>query len=233
MSNKLINTTTLGYFKTKEDELIAKKVDKETDKGLSTNDYTTDEKNKLAGIATGADVSTITGIQVNGTTQSPVNKIVNITVPTDNKDLNNGAGYQTVANVKTTVEAYKYQTAANVKTTVEAYGYQTAANVQSKIESYGYQTASQVNSAIQSAAGSYLKNDYKVVDALPETGDKSYIYLVKDTHSDSNDAYDEYIWNRDAWEKIGNTDVNLSGYMAKDDYPLAETTDIDALFATT
>lgn len=218
MSNKLINTTTLGYFKTKEDELIAKKVDKETGKGLSTNDYTTDEKNKLAGIATGADVSTITGIQVNGTTQSPVNKIVNITVPTDNKDLNNGAGYQTDA---------------NVKTTVEAYGYQTAANVQSKIESYGYQTASQVNSAIQSAAGSYLKNDYKVVDALPETGDKSYIYLVKDTHSDSNDAYDEYIWNRDAWEKIGNTDVNLSGYMAKDDYPLAETTDIDALFATT
>lgn len=41
MSNKLINTTTLGYFKTKEDELIAKKVDKETGKGLSTNDYTT------------------------------------------------------------------------------------------------------------------------------------------------------------------------------------------------
>ena len=218
MSNKLINTTTLGYFKTKEDELIAKKVDKETGKGLSTNDYTTDEKNKLAGIATGADVSTITGIQVNGTTQSPVNKIVNITVPTDNKDLNNGAGYQTVA---------------NVKTTVEAYGYQTAANVQSKIESYGYQTASQVNSAIQVAAGSYLKNDYKVVDALPKTGDKSYIYLVEDTHSDSNDAYDEYIWSGDAWEKIGNTDVNLSGYMAKDDYPLAETTDIDALFATT
>ena len=218
MSNKLINTTTLGYFKTKEDELIDKKVDKETGKGLSTNDYTTDEKSKLAGIATGADVSTITGIQVNGTTQSPVNKIVNITVPTDNKNLNNGAGYQT---------------AANVKTAVEAYGYQTAANVQSKIESYGYQTASQVNSAIQSAAGSYLKNDYKVVDALPETGDKSYIYLVEDTHSDSNDAYDEYIWSRDAWEKIGNTDVNLSGYMAKDDYPLAETTDIDALFATT
>lgn len=218
MSNKLINTTTLGYFKAKEDELIAKKVDKETGKGLSTNDYTTDEKNKLAGIATGADVSTITGIQVNGTTQSPVNKIVNITVPTDNKDLNNGAGYQTDA---------------NVKTTVEAYGYQTAANVQSKIESYGYQTASQVNSAIQSAAGSYLKNDYQVVDALPETGDKSYIYLIKDTHSDSNDAYDEYIWNKDAWEKIGNTDVNLSGYMAKDDYPLAETTDIDAMFATT
>ena len=33
------------------------KVDKETGKGLSTNDYTTTEKNKLAGIATGAEVN--------------------------------------------------------------------------------------------------------------------------------------------------------------------------------
>lgn len=33
------------------------KVDKETGKGLSTNDYTTDEKNKLAGIASGAEVN--------------------------------------------------------------------------------------------------------------------------------------------------------------------------------
>lgn len=33
---------------------LAKKVDKVTGKGLSTNDYTTDEKNKLSGIASGA-----------------------------------------------------------------------------------------------------------------------------------------------------------------------------------
>ena len=33
------------------------KVDKVTGKGLSTNDYTTDEKNKLAGIAAGAEVN--------------------------------------------------------------------------------------------------------------------------------------------------------------------------------
>jgi len=33
------------------------KVDKETGKGLSTNDYTTVEKTKLAGIAEGAEVN--------------------------------------------------------------------------------------------------------------------------------------------------------------------------------
>ena len=37
---------------------LAKKVDKVSGKGLSTNDYTTDEKNKLAGIASGANAYT-------------------------------------------------------------------------------------------------------------------------------------------------------------------------------
>ena len=39
------------------------KVTKVTGKGLSTNDYTTDEKNKLAGIAAGAQVNTVTGVK--------------------------------------------------------------------------------------------------------------------------------------------------------------------------
>ena len=45
------------YTKTQTDTLIDRKVDKETGKGLSTNDYTAEEKNKLAGIASGAEVN--------------------------------------------------------------------------------------------------------------------------------------------------------------------------------
>lgn len=41
---------------------LASKVDKITGKGLSTNDYTTTEKNKLAGIAAGAQVNTVTSV---------------------------------------------------------------------------------------------------------------------------------------------------------------------------
>ena len=40
------------------------KVDKETGKGLSSNDYTTVEKNKLAGIAEGAQVNVLEAIEV-------------------------------------------------------------------------------------------------------------------------------------------------------------------------
>lgn len=61
---------------------IDKKVDKVAGKGLSTNDYTTSEKNKLAGIAEGAQVNVIETIKVNGAALTPTSKVVAITVPT-------------------------------------------------------------------------------------------------------------------------------------------------------
>lgn len=45
------------YTKAQADALLAAKVDKEAGKGLSTNDFTTAEKNKLSGIAAGAEVN--------------------------------------------------------------------------------------------------------------------------------------------------------------------------------
>lgn len=50
-------------------------------KGLSTNDYTLAEKNKLGGIAAGAQVNTIDSISVNGVAQSVEEKNVDITIP--------------------------------------------------------------------------------------------------------------------------------------------------------
>lgn len=79
---KLIDIDLLAYFKSKLDLLFANKVDKITGKGLSTNDYTSDEKTKLANIAAGAQVNVIEGVQVAGTSISPVNKIVNVPAAT-------------------------------------------------------------------------------------------------------------------------------------------------------
>lgn len=75
------------------------KVDKVDGKGLSTNDYTSEEKTKLANIASGAQVNVIEGIQKNGTTISPVNKIVNIPIPTATSDLTNDSGFITTADI--------------------------------------------------------------------------------------------------------------------------------------
>lgn len=68
---------------------IDNKVDKETGKGLSSNDYTTDEKTKLEGIAAGAQVNVIESVKVNGVALAIDGKAVDVTVPTGalaNKD---------------------------------------------------------------------------------------------------------------------------------------------------
>ena len=51
-------------------------VAKETGKGLSTNDYTTTEKNKLAGIATGANKTTVDNAMSSTSTNPVQNKII-------------------------------------------------------------------------------------------------------------------------------------------------------------
>lgn len=57
------------------------KVEQEAGKGLSTNDYTTPEKEKLAGIESGAQVNKIETISVNGVPVQIEGKAVNILQP--------------------------------------------------------------------------------------------------------------------------------------------------------
>jgi hypothetical protein len=75
------------------------KVDKVTGKGLSTNDYTTAEKNKLNDVASGAQVNVIETIKVNDTALTPSSKTVNITVPTKTSDITNDSGFITTADI--------------------------------------------------------------------------------------------------------------------------------------
>ena len=69
------------------------------------NNYTTDEKNKLNGIAEGAQINKIESIKVNGVAQTITSKAVDITVPTNNKQLTNGAGYQTSSEVQAAINS--------------------------------------------------------------------------------------------------------------------------------
>lgn len=86
-----------NVFATKDS--LNDKVDKETGKGLSTNDYTTAEKNKLSGVASGAQVNAIETVKVNGAALTPTSKAVNITVPTKTSDITNDSGFITSADV--------------------------------------------------------------------------------------------------------------------------------------
>ena len=62
------------------DNQLSGKVDKVSGKGLSTNDYTTAEKNKLAGIAAGAQENLVNDVQLNSTSIVNSSKIANLTI---------------------------------------------------------------------------------------------------------------------------------------------------------
>ena len=177
------------------------KVDVESGKGLSTNDYTSEEKSKLSGIASGAQTNVIESVKVNGTKVEPSSKAVDISVPTKVSQLANDSGFQ------------------------------NATQVNSTISEKGYQTQSQVQSLINSAVGNIASIKYEKVSSLPVTGSNSVIYLVAHSHG-TQDIYDEYIWIADTktFEKIGNTDIDLSGYVKKSELTAISTSDLSTMW---
>lgn len=180
---------------------LNEKVDVVSGKGLSTNDYTSAEKQKLSGIASGAQANVIESVKVNGTKLTPSSKAVDVTVPTKISQLTNDSGYQ------------------------------SETSVESIITAKGYQTQSQVQSLINSAVGNITSIKYEKVNSLPTTGSNGVIYLVAHSHG-TQDIYDEYIWLAETktYEKIGNTDIDLSAYVKKSELTAITTNDLNTMW---
>lgn len=81
------------------------KVDKIDGKGLSTNDFTNAYKNKLEAIEDDAQENVIETIKINGTSVSPTEKTINITVPINVSDLTNDLDFQTSTQVAASIAA--------------------------------------------------------------------------------------------------------------------------------
>lgn len=177
------------------------KVDAESGKGLSTNDYTSAEKSKLSGIASGAQVNVIESVKVNGTALTPSSKAVDVSVPTKVSQLSNDSEFQ------------------------------NATQVNSAITGKGYQTKAEVQSLINSAVGNVTSIRYEKVNSLPATGSNGVIYLVAHSHG-TQDIYDEYIWLSESktFEKIGNTDIDLSGYVKTSELTAISTSDLGVMW---
>ena len=93
-----------------------------------------------------------------------------------------------------------------------------------------YMTAAEVTQAIAALASTALKRE--IAAELPEIGaaGDNVIYMVPAADGEDGDVRDEFIAIGGAWEKIGSTRVDLTGYLTVDD--LATDDDIDALFET-
>ena len=125
------------------------------------------------------------------------------TIPDNNKDLTNGAGYQTEANVKALIEAY------------------------------GYQTASAVQTIINKSLSGITSIDFVITDTLPTTGVKGTFYFVANGDSDNDDVYIEYVWVNGKFEELGPRKIDLSGYLKTSDVSIASNDTINAMFTET
>lgn len=248
---KYLDDNGLLYFWQK---IKAAFVAKDGSKVLSTNDYTTAEKNKLAGIATGADVNVITSVKRNGTALSISNKAVDVTVPTKTSDLSNDSGFITSADIpegaaaSTTTPKMDGTTAAvgtelafargdhvHPKDTSKANlasptftGTPKAPTAAAGTNTTQIATTAFVTTAITNAIAGVTQISYSVVTSLPSTGSAGVIYLVAHSHGTS-DIYDEYIWTGTAFEKLGHTDVDLSGYLQTTDMVAITNAEIDTV----
>ena len=195
-----------------------------------TNDekFQTDAEVAAAIAGSGYQANVIETVKVNGSILDvDSKKSVNVIVPTDNSVLTNGAGYQTASDVSSALTNSGYQ--ANVIETVKVNNValvpsSKTVNITVPTDNSvltngaGYQTAKDVTDAINDAIGGLTGISFEVVETLPTRGKTGVIYLVAHSHG-AGDNYDEYVWleKSESYEKIGNTDVDLSNYVTKND----------------
>lgn len=249
---KYLDYDGLVYYHSKVKTALGNKVDKVSGKGLSTNDFTNTLKNKLDGIAAGAQVNVIEGVNVNGTAVTPTNKIVNLTIPTKLTDLTNDGNFVTDANyvhtdnnftttlknklngIATGAEVNVQSNWSQTTTTADDYIKNKPTKVSDFTNDSNFQTQAQVQQAINDAIGQITGLSFEIVQTLPATGAAGTIYLVPNSGSAPN-IYDEYVWvtsgGSGSFEKIGTTDVDLSGYVQYSNLVAITNSEIDTIVA--
>lgn len=70
----------------------------------------------------------------------------------------------------------------------------------------------------------------EIVESLPETGEANVIYLVPKSNAEGNDIHDEYMWINGAFELLGSTAINLSGYLKTTDLRPMTNAEIESIF---
>lgn len=248
MADKIVKLAQFSTLVAKIKELF---VAKEDGKGLSTNDYTSDEKTKLAGIATGANkyslptasASQLGGVKVGSNLSITSAGVLNASTP----DLTPYATTASLAKVATSGsydDLLNKPTIPTVPTKVSAFtndaGYLTshqslAAYAKTADIANTYAKKTDISSVMR------YKGTVASYDKLPTTGltmGDTYNVTAAST-SNGVKAGDNVAWNGTSWDVLAGT-VDLSAYLTSataastymkiSDYPAATDADIIALF---
>jgi hypothetical protein len=87
-------------------------------------------------------------------------------------------------------------------------------------------TTEYVQNAITKALSGITKIDIKIVDELPILGVTGTFYFVPNDGT-GNNIYNEYLWANDAWELLGTTEIDLTGYAKLTDVETSKKTAVE------
>lgn len=92
-----------------------------------------------------------------------------------------------------------------------------------------------IKAYVDAAISSVVGVEFRKVQTLPATGENGVIYLLpKSGTPPTGNVYEEWIWISadSSYEKIGETSIDLSGYVQSSDLVEITTSDIDTMFVT-
>lgn len=226
-------------------------------KVLSDNNLTDELLNKIndAGSSsfTGAyndltGIPTLDGTELKGTlTKEGLDIASKSDIPTDNADLANGAEYQTASDVAKAIETATadFVTDEDVdgKITTATTDMAKKSEVTKQIETATSDMATKTqvakdistatsDMATQTWVNSQIANINKkaVVTGTEQMTNENTIYLMANEGA-GNNIYDEYIVYDGKPEKIGTTEVNLTGYIKEADLVEITNEEIDAMMS--
>ena len=203
MANTFVTKENLTRFKTKLDEKLQGKVSVEEGKGLSSNDYTAEEKQKLAGLQNytliKASSDTLGGVKV-------------------------GTGLQVSEDGTLSADSVDW---ANVQNKPTILTQQDVSNAFStSLEAAHLATSAELSAVEAKLTGVYhFKGSVDTFDALPKDAADGDVYNVTDSGMNYG-----YIAESKTWDALG-TVIDLSGYAQKTDFVAMTNEEIDALFA--
>ena len=178
--------------------------------GTTNKAYTATEKTKLSNIASGAEVNVVKSVDTTAGT-SGINLSLSSAGALD-VTISSGSVASGNSNFVTGDTVYSTASVLAPKESPTFTGTPAAPTASAGTNTTQIATTAFVTTAVANGIAGITGISYSVVTTLPASGQAGVIYLVSNSGSGQN-SYDEYIWLGSSFEKIGTTDVDLSGYM--------------------
>ena len=171
----------------------------------STNTNVASLQSQVDGLVSeGGEPNVIETIEVNGTALPVSEKTVNVTVPTNNNQLTNGAGYQTASQVQAAITSGGFATTTQLNTGLAAKQNTLTFDSTPTENSLNPVTSGGIYQAFATAVSGVFeyKGSVATVNDLPSSGNRGGdVWNVQATGMN-------YAWNGTAWDAQG-TEFNI------------------------